>query len=179
VRARIGKDGTVYRSRERVVELVVGSHRRARAALLRAIGDGVFTLAVASAAIAVHLVAGGPRGPLTLRTLLCDAGDRWQCGSALLERECDAGDGATCRALAAVFDSDPAPHLAPGRAIALLARGCDLGDAASCRALPDPDVQRAVAACMHGVRGDCAEAASRFEASGEPVRALYFAGLAR
>jgi hypothetical protein len=179
VRARVERGGAAYRSRDRAVELVVGSPRRARAAVIHAIGRGAFALAVAAGAIAVHVVAGGPRGSLTLRTLLCDAGDRWQCGAAHLERDCDGGDGASCRVLAGLLESDGAPELAPDRAIALFARGCDLGDDASCRVLPDPAVRGAVAACMRGARVACAAAAASFEDAGEPERASYFGERAR
>jgi hypothetical protein len=174
IRARLARGAAAYRSRDRAVELIVGSHLRARAAVVRAIGRDVFALAVVGAALAVHGVLGGPRGAVALRDLLCDAGDRWQCGAAILERGCEAGRGADCRVLAAGLDAYDSPAFAPGRAIQLRVRACALGDQASCGDLPAPDLLDAVDACMRGSRDGCARATASFEEAGDLLRAHAF-----
>lgn len=175
VRARLSRNAAAYRYQARVVGLVVGSHARARTALVHALTRSAFALAIVGASLAVHHVAAGPHGGPAMRRVACSLGDDLTCLWVQQGPGCEVGTGGACRALAERYDREGERVYDPGRALYLLERGCAMGDERSCDELPSESIRASVRGCMRGSPGECALAADAFARVKEPFREAYFA----
>jgi hypothetical protein len=108
VHARVVREGSAYRGRERAVALVLGSPLHARTALRRALARGLLGLTLVIGVLAAHKVAAGARGVAAYHGYRCDRGVLESCRAReAVERYrggCEAGDPHGCDGLRLLLD---------------------------------------------------------------------------